>query len=124
MPVTGPQRLLGLNHLYAGVIAVGIAIAGMLLLATPDSFRTLSLRVAFDTFAPRIWGAAFLASAVWFGIFHRRRAAATPMAFMMTAWSAMIGCAALTVDGASPTGWIWPACLAILLLFGIARGDL
>lgn len=109
---------------YASVIAGGLGTAGLLMLRVEHDFVTPSTSVAFDTFTPRTWGLSFLATSVLFVLLHKRRAAAAPMSFVMTAWSAMLAWASLTVDGASTTAWVWPTTIALCLTFGIARGDL
>jgi hypothetical protein len=110
---------------YASIIASAIGTAGVLLIASDDELRTNpTTKIAYDEFDPRAWGALFLLSAVVFFVFRRRRAAAAPMAFVMTSWALMLAWAALFTAEASPTAWVWPLCLSVLLLSGIARGDL
>ena len=113
-----------LHRVYSWVVAAFIGTAGLILIGVDDGFRTPSTSVAYDTFAPQTWGYMFVASALLFAVFHRRRSAAAPMAFVMLTWAAMLAHATLFHAGASPTGWIWPSCIAALLTVGIARGDL
>lgn len=116
------RRLVLVRSLYAWVIAASVGLAGVLNLFVLDSFRTPSTQVAYDTFHPHDWGWLFIGSAVWFAVFHRHRSATAPMTFAMLGWASMLGWAWLTVDGASPTASVWPACLALILLLGIMRG--
>jgi hypothetical protein len=120
-----PHRdfLLTVPRLYATIIAGAIGTAGLLLVVT-DPAVTPSLKIAYQTADPWVWGISFMVSAGWFGVFRKRRAAAAPMAFVMTAWAAMLAWASVTSGAASPTAWIWGACIAALLTAGIARGDL
>ena len=112
------------RRVYGYVIAAFVLVAGVSLLGVDDDFRTPTLEVALDTFHAHDWGALFIVSAVVFFVFRRRHGAAAPMAFMLTAWSSMIGWAVVFGDGASPVAYLWPACLAVIVTLGIARADL
>lgn len=98
------------------MIAVALAIIGVGLVTRPESYRSPTYSVLFDLAPPEAWGIAFLAVAVVAGTPTPRTWALPIMAGHLFAWSAGLAAATLNGQGVSPTAFVWPALVAVLVL--------
>lgn len=103
------------------IVAAACMLFGTAMLLAPDEFDGPTYEVMFDSAPPQVWGLLFVAAGAAYAIV-RRPVWSAGMTFVMLAFALYIGVAVLQGKAGSPVGWVWPGCLAALLVVNGYRG--
>lgn len=111
-----PTRVLTPYLVAAWLLVIGVS----MLVAGDGAYTGEAFVVVFDL-APRpVWGAGFTLAALAWLIFGRTWAF-VPMAVLLPTYALALLSATLQGKSGSPTGWVWPAMSATVLLVTAAH---
>lgn len=102
------------------ITGAAMLLIGLGLLLWPGQYVASGYHVVFDIMPRRAWGAAFTTGAAC--LFAARRPLTMFVAVLVLAsWSIGLLAAVFTGDAQSLTGWVYPAALAGLLVWGASN---